>query len=279
MSRLGCQFGDMKLLTEFADNQRKQNCWIIAFIKEGIGMYTIGSSLRCLNQGDIMILPPTSSYGFSSSSLGDEYNENITAYVMTFSESWLNDLISIFPELSATVLRVKEINNPMVVKGPKWMKISNLFDDYISADQVTKPRRILDILFQISTPEDVYPIVIINPEEELNTEKKIEMINRYLDCNLCNKITLEDLASYVKMNRTYFCMFFKNHFKEGFSDYINRRRIEKACYMLKSTNKDIPSIVSECGFKTVPYFTRVFTKVKGITPGKYRAGSVVEKFV
>ena len=49
--------------------------------------------------------------------------------------------------------------------------------------------------------------------------------------------------------------------------------------MLKSTNKDIPSIVSECGFKTVPYFTRVFTKVKGITPGKYRTASVVEKFV
>ena len=242
-------------------------------------MYTIGSSLRCLNQGDMMILPPTIEYGFDEARLGDEYNENITAHVMAFSESWLSDLIGVFPELAPTVLRVKEINNPMVVKGPKWMKISNLFDDYISADQVTKPRRILDILFQISTPEDVYPIVIINPEEELNTEKKIEMINRYLDCNLCNKITLEDLASYVKMNRTYFCMFLNNHFKEGFSDYINRRRIEKACYMLKSTNKDIPSIVSECGFKTVPYFTRVFTKVKGITPGKYRAGSVVEKFV
>ena len=279
MNRSGCQFGGMKLLTDIADNQRKQNCWIVALIKEGLGMYAIGASLRCLNQGDMMILPPTSNYGFSSNSLGDEYNENVTAHVMTFSESWMNDLIGIFPELAPTVLRVKEINNPMVIKGPKWMKISSLFEEYISANPVTKPRRILDILFQISTPEDAYPIAIINPEEEMSTDKKVEMINRYLDCNLYNKITLEDLASYVKMSRTYLCMFFKNHFKEGFSDYVNRKRIEKACQMLVGTNKDIPSIVSECGFKTVPYFTRVFTKVKGTTPGKFRASSIVEKFV
>ena len=279
MSRTGCQFGGIQLLMENADNQRKSKVWTIIFIKEGIGMYMIGPSLRCLNQGDMMILPPTVNYGFDADSLGDEYNENITARVMSFSEGWLNDLIGIFPELSPTVLRIKEITNPMVIRGPKWMKISSLFEEYASSDPVTKPRRILDILFQISTPEDAYPIVIVNPEEELSTEKKVEMINRYIDCNLCNKITLEDLASYVKMSRTYLCMFFKNHFREGFSDYVNRKRIEKACQMLIGTNKDIPSIVSECGFKTVPYFTRVFTKVKGTTPGKFRAASIVEKFV
>ena len=278
MNRRGCQFGGMDLLIENAEYQRKNKVWTLIFIKEGIGMYMIGTSLRCLNQGDMMILPPSAEYRFDAENLGDEYNENITARVMSFSEGWLNDLIGIFPELSSTVLRIKEISNPMVIRGPKWMKISSLAEEYISADPVTKPRRILDILFQISTPEDAYPIVIINPEEELSTEKKIEMINRYLECNLCNKITLEDLAAYVKMSRTYLCMFFKNHFKEGFSDYINRKRIEKACQMLTSSTKDIPSIVSECGFKTVPYFTRVFTKVKGTTPGKFRAAFFVEKF-
>ena len=72
-------------------------------------------------------------------------------------------------------------------------------------------------------------------------------------------------------------MFFKNHFNEGFADYINKLRIEKACQMLAATNKDIETIVAECGFKTVPYFTRVFSKVMGITPGKYRAAHIVDK--
>ena len=71
------------------------------------------------------------------------------------------------------------------------------------------------------------------------------------------------------MNKIYFCTFFKTHFKEGFADYINRKRIEKARGLLSSTDKDIPSIASECGFKTLQYFTRVFTKYTGITPGKY----------
>ena len=157
------------------------------------------------------------------------------------------------------------------------MKISSLLTDYISADALNRPLNVISILSQISTATDVYPIISFQPEEEFSIPQKIEMINRYISCNLRNKISLEDVSSYVRMSRTYFCMFFKNHFNEGFAEYINRKRIEKACQMLAATNKDIESIVAECGFKTVPYFTRVFSKVKGITPGKYRAAHIVDK--
>ena len=240
-------------------------------------MYKLEGSLCGLNQGDMLIIPPMIDSRFDSESLGDEYNENIDALVMQFNESWLDELINVFPSMSTTVLKIKEIKNPLSVIGPKWMKISSLLTDYISADSLNRPLNVISILSQISTAADVYPIINVQPEDDYSIPQKIEMINRYINCNLRNKISLEDVSSYVRMSRTYFCMFFKNHFNEGFADYINNRRIEKACQMLAATNKDIESIVAECGFKTVPYFTRVFSKIKGTTPGKYRAAHFIVK--
>ena len=75
------------------------------------------------------------------------------------------------------------------------------------------------------------------------------------------------------MSRTYFCQFFKTHYKEGFSDHLTRIRVEKASVMLLHTDKPIPAIAQECGFKTVQYFTRAFKKVKGVTPGAFRKNS------
>lgn len=277
MTRAGYRFGGIELLMENSENQRKSKNWSLMYIREGMGMYMLGSALRCLNQGDMMILPPMLDRRFDSASLGDEYNENIDALVLTFDDDWLDDLINVFPGMSTTILRIREIRNPLAVSGPKWMKMASLLNDLATADPESRPLMVLSIMNQISTDADVSPIININPEEEFSIPQKIEMINRYLNCNLRNKITLEEVSSYVKMSRTYFCMFFKSHFKEGFADYVNRKRIEKACQMLKGTNKDMDTIVSECGFKTIPYFTRVFTKVMGTTPGKYKASPIVNK--
>jgi YesN/AraC family two-component response regulator len=277
MKQSGYRFGGIDLLIENSDNQRKSKRWTLIYIKGGIGMYKLEGSLRSLNQGDMLILPPMIDSRFDSESLGDEYNENMDALVLQFNESWLDELINVFPSMSTTVLKIREIKNPLSVIGPKWMKISSLLTDYISADALNRPLNVISILSQISTATDVYPIINFQPEEEFSIPQKIEMINRYISCNLRNKISLEDVSSYVRMSRTYFCMFFKNHFNEGFAEYINRKRIEKACQMLAATNKDIESIVAECGFKTVPYFTRVFSKIKGTTPGKYRVAHIIDK--
>lgn len=277
MKRSGYRCGGIDILIENTDNQRKNKNWTLIYVKGGIGMYMLEGSLRSLNQGDMLIIPPMIDSRFDSESLGDEYNENIDALVMQFNENWLDELINVFPSMSSTVLKIREIKNPLSVIGPKWMKISSLLTDYMSADSLNRPLCVISILSHISTVTDVYPIIIVHPEEEYSIAQKIEMINRYISCNLRNKISLEDVSSYVRMSRTYFCMFFKNHFNEGFADYINNRRIEKACQMLAATNKNIETIVAECGFKTVPYFTRVFSKVMGITPGKYRAAHIVDK--
>jgi AraC-like DNA-binding protein len=270
MKQSGYRFGGIDLLMENSDNQRKSKSWTLIYIKGGIGMYKLEGSLRSLNQGDMLILPPMIDSRFDSESLGDEYNENMDALVLQFNESWLDELINVFPSMSTTVLKIREIKNPLSVIGPKWMKISSLLTDYISADALNRPLNVISILSQISTATDVYPIINFQPEEEFSIPQKIEMINRYISCNLRNKISLEDVSSYVRMSRTYFCMFFKKHYGKGFADYINDLKIDRAASLLLRDDFQIADIARDCGFATVSYFNRAFKRSKGLTPGEFR---------
>ena len=239
-------------------------------------MYMLDSSLLCLNEGDLIILPPGVQFCFSSKELGDEYNVNLKAVVLRFDSAWLDSVLAAFPMFSDAVLKIKEMRSPFTVLGPKWMKLSSLLDDALfSCDPSNQPVKVMEILLQLSSP-DGYTLIKDMKDCDMQTlTARKEKIDRYLECNCYGKVSLEDISRYVGMSRTYFSQFFRTHYKEGFADHLTRVRVEKASVMLLHTDKQIPAIAQECGFKTVQYFTRAFKKVKGVTPGVFRRNSII----
>ena len=239
-------------------------------------MYMLDSSLLCLNEGDLLILPPGVQFCFSSKELGDEYNINLKAVVLRFDNAWLDSVLAAFPMFSDAVLKIKELRSPFTVWGPKWMKLSSLLDDALfSCDPSNQPVKVMEILLQLSSPDGYTPIKDMKDCDMQTLAVRKEKIDRYLECNCYGKISLEDISRYVGMSRTYFSQFFRTHYKEGFADHLTRVRVEKASVMLLHTDKQIPAIAQECGFKTVQYFTRAFKKVKGVTPGVFRRNFII----
>ena len=257
-------------LIKLSDNQKNNRSWTLVYIKRGVGMYLLDGSLRCLNEGDLILLPPRVSYSFSSEQLGDEYNINLDATVLRFDNAWLDALVAAFPVSGEMVLRIKEIRNPVAIEGPKWVKLSRLLDSILSCDRREQPAMIFAILSLISTQDDYMLIKSVNECDSQDIAERKAKIDRYLECHYYNKVSLEEISKYVGMSRTYFSIFFKTHYKEGFSDYLTRLRVEKASVLLLHTDKSLPAIAAETGFKTVQYFTRAFKKVKGDTPAAFR---------
>lgn len=85
-----------------------------------------------------------------------------------------------------------------------------------------------------------------------------------------HKITLESLASIAQINEKYLCRFFKEFTGQTPIDYINRLRIDRACYEMSVNNLNVTEAVYECGFNELSYFSKIFKKYKGISPGVYR---------
>lgn len=104
----------------------------------------------------------------------------------------------------------------------------------------------------------------------LSKDDRMDKILEYIQQNYQENLKLEDLVAEFNFNYHYLSAYFNQQMKEGFSEYLNRIRIEKACQMLE--NKDIPiaEISSKVGYSEQSYFCRVFKKITGKTPSVWR---------
>lgn len=266
----GYVLGNEVQLSKLADNQKNNKSWLLVYIRRGRGMYIVEGDLRALNEGDLFLLSPALNYSFATEDLGDEYNVNLSASFLRFDKSWLDALLNVFPMLSELVLKVREVSGAYAVKGPKWIRISSLLDELDMCDRQDQPLKIFALLGLISTPDDMALIKSPARQNVQEVSARKDRIDRYIECNYCKRLSLEEIAKYVGMSRIYFCNFFKMQYGEGFADYITRLRVEKAAVLLANTNKTLEAVAQECGFKTVQYFTRAFKKIKQITPGAFR---------
>jgi YesN/AraC family two-component response regulator len=105
-----------------------------------------------------------------------------------------------------------------------------------------------------------------NPSNRVPIREAIDYINNHLK----NELTQKEVADHVHLNPSYLSVLFKEHVKLTFSEYVTRRRIQRAKELLISTNLPINDIAEESGYKTAKYFIKIFKELEGMTPSVYR---------
>lgn len=100
---------------------------------------------------------------------------------------------------------------------------------------------------------------------------EIKKVLEYIDENLNGNISCERMAQYIRMNTSYFSRLFKKETGMSFSDYVIKKKIEKATYFLKYSEMPVEEIAELTGFVNVSYFYKAFKKVTGKTPGGIRS--------
>ena len=98
----------------------------------------------------------------------------------------------------------------------------------------------------------------------------IENIKAYVAENLTHDISMEELAAAFNYNEKYLGRRFKLSTGHSVSEYCNIRRIALAKKLLLQDNSKISDVAGKCGFNNVNYFNRIFKKITGKSPQKYR---------
>ena len=211
MRKAGYKVGNIEQLTDYIVNQKNSTVYCLLYIRKGRGMYILDGRLTCLNEGDLLFFPPGASFSFCTADLGDEYNESVDAVSLCFDEQWLSALLQVFTRHGSTVLRLREKVSVSAVVGPKWLKISSLLSRLSGVSPHDEAIVILDILDMLADNSDMISLCEIHANEATDAQNKLERVRNYIDCHLADRITLDDIADYAGMNRTYFCLFFKKH--------------------------------------------------------------------
>lgn len=111
-----------------------------------------------------------------------------------------------------------------------------------------------------------------HPESVRVSRKRMELssIKAFLDENYTEKIVLDDLAEKFFINKFYMSKIFKETYGVTINNYMIERRITRAKQLLRFTDKTIDEIGVMVGMDSANYFSRVFRKIEGISPGEYR---------
>lgn len=107
-------------------------------------------------------------------------------------------------------------------------------------------------------------------EESRQQENPIQPLLEYMHNHYMEQLTLAELAKHFHFNPSYLSSYFSAHTQEGFSDYLNKIRMEKAMELLKDPTVTISDISGRVGYSEHSYFCKVFKKYNGLSPSSYR---------
>ena len=98
----------------------------------------------------------------------------------------------------------------------------------------------------------------------------IQPILIHIQNNLQRDISVNELASMACLSKDHFSRVFKSITGMAPCDYIIRKRIERAQFLLLTTDLGQKEIIEQAGFKSTSYFSRNFKKRTSYSPEKYR---------
>lgn len=154
------------------------------------------------------------------------------------------------------------------------------YDEFVYAQEAIKfgakeyflkPMRASDILECLNRLADEY-LEASETQRQFIEESNpfVKDALEYMKECYSQNISLSGVAEKLGISAGYLSTLLNQHLGCSFNDYLNQIRIDRAsCYLEQNYLKNY-EIAYKVGFKDEKYFSRVFKKIKGISPKEYR---------
>ena len=102
------------------------------------------------------------------------------------------------------------------------------------------------------------------------SNKLICKILIYIDENIQNKITIEELENKFFYNKYYIMKLFKKEIGLTIVEYINSIRIYNSILLIKNNDSNFTNIAFKNGFYSLEYFSEMFKQITKLSPKKFK---------
>ena len=240
------------------------NCYEILQIWSGEGVVMVKNKLYPIKSGsmyfingmDIHCSVPKNpdEYVRSKIIISSEYINKIAEFTNSFDI--LNDLF-----IKSGGMCIEFSQNETAIIDEAFLKIKDNLSENTIYTNINVAASIFEILTYAHGNKNTYNPALTN---------KISEVLQYINRNIENKITLNDICNYVHSSKYYLCHIFKETTHMTILDYILFRRISIAKKNMIYTDKSLADIAMSSGFSSFSYFSRMFHVCEGVTPSKFR---------
>jgi AraC-like DNA-binding protein len=105
--------------------------------------------------------------------------------------------------------------------------------------------------------------------EELN--RRMLRSRDAIDRTYSQPLDIAALARVASVSEAHYIRTFRATFGETPHRYLQRRRVERAMFLLRETDRNITDICLDVGFASLGTFSRTFRDIIGVNPTDYRA--------
>ena len=114
----------------------------------------------------------------------------------------------------------------------------------------------------------------MNTQDAEYSQRIVQQTKKIVMERLGERLMLGNIAEELHVNASYLSMIFKKYEHKGFSDYVNRKKIEAAMELLNTGTYKIYEVSEKMGYENAYYFSRVFKRYTKMTPKEYIANRI-----
>ena len=266
------------VMKDFEQGMHVQEFFEINIITHGAGAHYIENNRLMASVGDVFVIPPNVRHGYLGGEgfdvlhiiISDRFWEREYSELMLLrSFSTLFHTEPIFRATSPEQLHLK-------LSEEQLTRLMPIINELIAKNDMTDIssaiiRRGL-VLSLISMMCDAYTANHEGVDSSSSLDKAFLEALSMIHERYYEKITIDLLAKTALLSRSAFIRKFKAVYGIPPAKYLEKRRIDAACHMLKSTVLPINEIAQRAGFHDSSHLTRSFIGIMEISPGQYRKG-------
>lgn len=231
------QFGYEDCAPSHAYGPAVRTHWLLHYVVSGFGQFTRKGVTYDIVPGQIFVIPP--------------YIE--TFYQANDKHPWKYIWIGFRTEEVPDVLLEPVITCPNAGK---------IFNEMLSCSQLENGRsaflasclwKLISVLLEHGEPKSDY----------------IDKALNFMHSNYANKITIQEIANSLGLNRKYFCTIFSKQIGVSPSEYLINLRLNKAAELMTTYQESPTTAAMSVGYDDIYHFSKIFKKHFGLSPREY----------
>ncbi|MGN0405230.1 MAG: AraC family transcriptional regulator [Bariatricus sp.] len=249
-----CGFAQCEPLHSYGPASRPN--YIIHYIMDGKGIYQVGEKKYKLSKGQGFLIEP----------------EELSFYQADQEEPWSYLWVGVGGTAAKNFIQDLGLNSQQrIFQCDDGQKLNEIVLDMMKHTKST----VSDLYYLQGKLYEFFSVlaadVVIAEFIEDNKENRyIQEAVTYIRNHYATGLTVEELAGYLGVNRSYLYTIFKNKLQLSPKEFLTKFRISRAREQLILTEESVENIAASCGYRSTLVFTKNFKQETGMTPTKFR---------
>ncbi|OLS34075.1 AraC family transcriptional regulator [Bacillus sp. MRMR6] len=231
--------------------------YVIHFIHNGSGTVQVGKHTYSLKAGQAFLI----------------YPNVLTFYKADMQSPWVYSWLVFFGEQVEPILARTRLTPEKPVFPMDIRIMPDMYNQLtmVSGQEPGADLKIKALMYNfLSVLTETVPLSIPLISSPRRRDTYIVQGMEYIHAHYHEQVYIEQLASFVRLERKYFSTIFKESVGLTPQQYLLQYRMNKACELLRKGQYTVGEVAHSVGYTDSLLFSRMFKKLKGTSPKHYR---------